>query len=179
MPAKTPAGPAFRVLGLDPGLRHTGWGVVDVRGNRLTYVADGAVHTDEALSLAERLVQIHDGLAAVIGEWSPEEAAVEETFVNVNPASTLKLGMARGVVMLVPARAGLHVSEYPASLVKKSVVGSGQAGKDQVQAMVRRLLPGAVAATADAADALAIAICHAHHAQTRRKLGGVMAGAAR
>jgi len=177
--AKTSSDPAFRVLGLDPGLRHTGWGVVDVRGNHLTHVADGTVHTDDDLPLAARLVQIHDGLTAVIGEWTPEEAAVEETFVNVNPASTLKLGMARGVVMLVPARAGLPVSEYPASLVKKSVVGSGQAGKAQVQAMIRRLLPGSAAATADAADALAIAICHAHHAQTRRRLGGVMAGAAR
>jgi crossover junction endodeoxyribonuclease RuvC len=175
-----PAPPdAVRVLGLDPGLRHTGWGVVDVRGNRLTHVADGAVHTDDALSLADRLVQIHDGLVEVIARWSPAEAAVEETFVNVNPASTLKLGMARGVVLLVPSKAGLAVSEYPASLVKKSVVGAGQAGKDQVQAMVRRLLPGCGIETADAADALAIAICHAHHAQTRKRLGGVMSGGSR
>lgn len=178
-PSAGPSGDAVRVLGLDPGLRHTGWGVVDVRGNRLTYVADGTVHTDAALSLADRLAQLHDGLLGVIEAWAPAEAAVEETFVNVNPASTLKLGMARGVVLLVPARAGLAVSEYPASLVKKSVVGAGQAGKEQVGAMVRRLLPGCLAETADAADALAIAICHAHHAQTRRRLGGVMAGAAR
>ncbi|HSK41965.1 MAG TPA: crossover junction endodeoxyribonuclease RuvC [Arenibaculum sp.] len=168
-----------RVLGLDPGLRHTGWGVVDVAGNRLGHVADGAIHSVDGLSLADRLVQLHDGLAAVIERWRPDEAAVEETFVNKNAASTLKLGMARGVVLMVPARAGLSVAEYPSSLVKKSVVGTGRADKDQVQAMIRMLLPGAEIVTADAADALAVAICHAHHAQTSRLVGGVMAGAAR
>src|SRR3990170_2889771 len=132
----------MRVLGLDPGLRHTGWGVVEADGVRLRYVADGAVHSDALRSLAERLGQLHAGLVAVIAEYRPDEAAVEETFVNKNPASTLKLGLARGVALLVPARAGLAVAEYSANLVKKSVVG---------------------------ADALAVAICHAHHAGTERR----------
>jgi crossover junction endodeoxyribonuclease RuvC len=169
----------MRVLGLDPGLQHTGWGVIDVVGGRLRHVADGAVHSEAARPLAQRLVQLHDGLAAVISEWQPTEAAVEETFVNKNPTSTLKLGLARGVALLVPALAGLGVSEYPANLVKKSVVGAGHAAKDQIQMMVRLLLPGCRDSSADAADALAVAICHAHHAQTRRLVGGVMAGAAR
>lgn len=169
----------MRVLGLDPGLQHTGWGVIDVSGSRLRHVADGAVHSDAARPLSQRLVQLHDGLAAVIAEWQPTEAAVEETFVNKNPTSTLKLGLARGVALLVPALAGIGVSEYPANLVKKSVVGAGHAAKAQVQTMVRLLLPGCGTSGADAADALAVAICHAHHAQTRRLVGGVMAGAAR
>lgn len=156
----------MRLLGLDPGLRHTGWGVVDMAGNRLTYVADGTVHSNSERSLAERLVELHDGLRAVIDRYRPDAAAVEETFVNKNPTSTLKLGLARGVVLLVPALAGLPVAEYPANLVKKSVVGAGHADKQQVQRMVKLLLPGCLAATADAADALAVAICHAHHAGT-------------
>lgn len=156
----------MRLLGLDPGLRHTGWGVVDMAGNRLTYVADGTVHSNGERSLAERLVELHDGLRAVIDRYRPDAAAVEETFVNKNPTSTLKLGLARGVVLLVPALAGLPVAEYPANLVKKSVVGAGHADKQQVQRMVKLLLPGCLAATADAADALAVAICHAHHAGT-------------
>lgn len=172
-------GRAIRLLGLDPGLRHTGWGVVDKIDNRLIHVADGAVHTDEKLSLAERLVQLHDGLAEVIRLYGPTEAAVEETFVNKNPTSTLKLGLARGVVLLVPALAGLVVSEYPANLIKKSVVGQGHAEKVQVQMMVKVLLPGAMIRTADAADALAVAICHAHHAETRRRVGGIMSGGSR
>ncbi len=159
----------MRFLGLDPGLRHTGWGVIDAAGNRLRHVADGAVHSSEARPLAERLVELHDGLARVIAEYRPDEAAVEESFVNKNPTSTLKLGLARGVALLVPALAGLAVHEYPANLVKKSVVGVGHAAKEQVQMMVRRLLPGAVIGTADAADALAVAICHAHHAATNRR----------
>ncbi len=158
----------LRLIGLDPGLRHTGWGVIDVTGNRLTHVADGAVHSDGDLSLAERLTQLHDALTMVIERHRPDEAAVEEVFVNKNPASTLKLGMARGVALLVPARAGLPVAEYPTNLVKKSVVGAGHADKKQVQVMVRMLLPGAELASADAADALAVAICHAHHMQTKR-----------
>jgi crossover junction endodeoxyribonuclease RuvC len=169
----------LRLVGLDPGLRHTGWGVIDVAGNRLSHVADGAVHSDDALSLADRLVQLAEGLAAMIALYRPDEAAVEETFVNKNPVSTLKLGMARGVVLLVPAQAGLPVAEYPTNLVKKSVVGAGHADKAQVQAMVRMLLPGSVPGSADAADALAVAICHAHHSATRRLVGGIMAGAAR
>lgn len=156
----------MRVLGLDPGLRVTGWGIVDSEGSRLRHVANGRVTSDEARSLAERLVQLHDGLAAVLDQYAPDAAAVEETFVNKNPASTLKLGVARGVVLLVPARAGIPVAEYAANAIKKSVVGVGHAAKEQVQMMVQRLLPGAVFASADAADALAVAICHVHHAAT-------------
>jgi crossover junction endodeoxyribonuclease RuvC len=156
----------MRLIGLDPGLRNTGWGIIESAGSRLRYVADGAVHTDSDRPLAERLVQLHEGLAAVIATYRPVAAAVEETFVNKNPTSTLKLGLARGVALLVPALAGLAVAEYPANLVKKSVVGAGHAGKEQVQAMVRILLPGCLTETADAADALAVAICHAHHAET-------------
>jgi crossover junction endodeoxyribonuclease RuvC len=159
----------MRLLGLDPGLRHTGWGVIEAAGNRLRHVADGAVHSTDARSLAERLVELHDGLARIIAEFRPDEAAVEETFVNKNPTSTLKLGLARGVALLVPALAGLKVHEYPANLVKKSVVGAGHAAKEQVQMMVRRLLPGAMIGSPDAADALAVAICHAHHAATHRR----------
>jgi crossover junction endodeoxyribonuclease RuvC len=156
----------MRLIGLDPGLRNTGWGIIESSGSRLSYVADGAVHTDSDRPLAERLVQLHEGLTAVIAAYRPVAAAVEETFVNKNPTSTLKLGLARGVALLVPALAGLAVAEYPANLVKKSVVGAGHAGKEQVQAMVRILLPGCLTETADAADALAVAICHAHHAET-------------
>lgn len=157
----------MRLLGLDPGLRHTGWGIVDADGNRLRHVASGRVDSGEG-TIAERLVRLHDGITEVIGRYHPDEAAVEETYVNKNPSSTLKLGLARGVVILAPARAGLTVAEYAPSLVKKSVVGAGQAEKEQVERMVRMLLPGAEPASADAADALAIAICHAHHASTRR-----------
>jgi len=156
-----------RVIGLDPGLRHTGWGVIDVAGNSLRHVSDGALHSDAQLSLADRLCQLHDALAAVLSAWHPDEAAVEETFVNRNPSSTLKLGMARAVALLVPARAGLPVAEYPTNLVKKSVVGAGHAEKTQVQMMMRVLLPGCALNSADAADALAVAVCHAHHRATR------------
>jgi crossover junction endodeoxyribonuclease RuvC len=159
----------MRLIGFDPGLRHTGWGIIEVRGSRLSHVADGAVHSEGSLSLAERLVQLHDGLRAVIEKYKPAGAAVEETFVNKNPTSTLKLGLARGVVLLVPALAGLPVAEYPANLIKKSVVGAGHAGKEQIQMMVRMLLPGCLTETADAADALAVAICHAHHAETAKR----------
>ena len=162
----------MRLLGLDPGLRATGWGVVEADGNRLTYVADGVVKTDSHASLAHRLAELFAGLQQVIVTYAPEQAAVEETFVNRNPASALKLGQARGVVMLAPAEIGLVVAEYPANVVKKSVVGAGHAAKQQIDAMVRMLLPGCVAATPDAADALAVAICHAHHLSTRRRWGG-------
>ena len=157
-----------RLLGLDPGLRHTGWGIVDVAGSRLTHVADGTVSSNERLPLAERLVELYRGLVAVIEEFSPTEAAVEETLVNKNPASTLKLGVARGIALLAPAERGLAVHEYSANLIKKSVVGAGHADKVQVEMMVRRLLPGALPARSDAADALAVAICHAHHRATPR-----------
>ena len=160
----------MRLIGLDPGLRITGWGVVEMDGNRLRHVADGGVRSDEDLPLARRLAQLYDGLADVIRRFRPVEAAVEETFVNVNPVSTLKLGQARGVVLLVPARLGLAVAEYPPNLVKKSVVGAGHAAKQQVQMMVRTLLPGAALECADAADALAVAICHAHHRGTHNAI---------
>ena len=158
----------MRVLGLDPGLRHTGWGVIDVAGNRLIYVADGVVHAPTDLPLAERLVALFRQLTAVIERFQPDEAAVEESFVNKNAASTLKLGVARGVVLLAPAERGVPVAEYSANLIKKSVVGAGHAEKEQVQMMVRRLLPGCAIVEADAADALAVAICHAHHVGTLR-----------
>ena len=156
----------FRVIGLDPGLRHTGWGVIDVRGNRLSHVADGVLNVRAGRPVAERLVDLFRQLGTVIERHAPDEAAVEETFVNKNAASTLKLGQARGVVLLAPAERGIPVAEYSANLIKKSVVGVGHADKAQVQMMVRRLLPGCLIASADAADALAVAICHAHHAQT-------------
>jgi len=159
----------MRLIGLDPGLRLTGWGVIDVEGNRLRHVAHGVVKVPADQSLAERLCALFEAIAAVVTAQQPTEAAVEETFVNVNPGSTLKLGQARGVVMLAPARAGLPVFEYSANLVKKSVVGAGHADKHQVAMMVGRLLPGVVA-TADAADALAVAICHAHHRATAKRI---------
>ena len=159
----------MRLIGFDPGLRLTGWGVIEVNGNRLRHVAHGVIKVPIEGSLASRLDNLFEGVLAALAEHKPEEAAVEETFVNVNPASTLKLGQARGVVLLAPARAGLPVFEYAANLVKKSVVGAGHADKRQVAMMVGRLLPG-VTATADAADALAIAICHAHHRTTARRV---------
>jgi crossover junction endodeoxyribonuclease RuvC len=160
----------MRVLGLDPGLRRTGWGVIDVTGSRLSYVADGVVCSDQARPLPERLVQLHEAIGRVIDAFAPDEAAVEETFVNKNPESTLKLGQARGVVMLAPARAGLVVGEYAAARVKQAVVGTGRAAKDQVGMIVRTLLPGCLAQSPDAADALAVAICHAHHRTTGQRL---------
>jgi len=159
----------MRLLGLDPGLRHTGWGVIEISGNRLTYVADGVVHPRADGSLAQRLSDLFRGLNVVLDRYRPDAAAVEETFVNKNPASTLKLGVARGVVLLAPAERGIAVAEYSANLIKKSVVGVGHADKPQVQMMVRRLLPGCLIDSADAADALAVAICHAHHAGTAAK----------
>ncbi len=165
---------ASRILGLDPGLRNTGWGLIVARGNRLSHLAHGVVGSDQQADLAERLCQLHRGLARIIAEHEPDEAAVEETFVNRNPASTLKLGQARGAVLLAPALAGLKVAEYGANHVKKSVVGAGHADKRQIRAMVALLLPGANVGNADAADALAVAICHAHHAT---RAGGFVARA--
>ncbi len=159
----------MKLLGLDPGLRVTGWGVIEVIDNRLRHVADGAVESDAGDPLAVRLAALYDGVAAIIARYAPDAAAVEETFVNRNAASTLKLGQARGVVLLAPARAGLPVAEYATNLVKKSVVGSGHAAKMQIAMMVRTLLPGAKLETADAADALAVAICHAHHAASAQR----------
>ena len=159
----------MRLIGLDPGLRLTGWGVIDVEGNRLRHVAHGVVKVPVGGTLAERLRDLFEGVSGIIEAQRPLEAAVEETFVNVNPGSTLKLGQARGVVMLAPARAGLPVHEYAANLVKKSVTGAGHADKHQIAMMVGRLLPGVVA-TNDAADALAVAICHAHHRATAKRV---------
>jgi crossover junction endodeoxyribonuclease RuvC len=159
----------MRLIGLDPGLRLTGWGVIEVDGNRLRHVAHGVVKVAPDGTLAERLRMLFNGVAAVVEAQRPTEAAVEETFVNVNPGSTLKLGQARGVVLLAPAQAGLAVFEYSTNLVKKSVTGAGHADKRQIAMMVGRLLPG-VTATADAADALAVAICHAHHRATQQAL---------
>jgi crossover junction endodeoxyribonuclease RuvC len=157
----------MRIIGLDPGLRHTGWGVISVDGNRLRHIADGAVHAPAAGTLAARLVALFAGLDKVLDAYEPDAAAVEETFLNKNPGSTLKLGAARGVVLLAPAMKGIPVAEYSTNLVKKSVVGAGHADKHQIEVMVRMLLPG-TQAVADAADALAVAICHAHHVQTNR-----------
>ncbi|MBK1665893.1 crossover junction endodeoxyribonuclease RuvC [Rhodospirillum rubrum] len=169
----------MRLLGLDPGLRITGWGVIEVTGNRIGHVADGVVRSDDRLSLAARLAQLHGGIVAVLKAYEPVEAAVEETFVNRNPASTLKLGQARGAVMLAPALAGLVVAEYQPSVVKKAVVGTGGAAKDQVGMMIRTLLPGATLETNDAADALAIAICHAHYRAGALSLALARAGGGR
>ena len=165
--AESPSRGAIRIMGLDPGLRRTGWGVIDAAANRLRYVASGAVTADPKREMADRLNLLFDGIARLIETWAPDAAAIEEIFVNRNPGSTLRLGQARGVVMLAPARAGIAVHEYAANAVKKSVVGVGHADKTQVQAMVGMLLPAAGPQSADAADALAVAICHAHHAATR------------
>ena len=156
----------IRILGIDPGLRRTGWGVVEYAGNRLSFVACGSVETSDKAALAERLVVIHDGLVRVIDEFRPDEAAVEATFVNRDAVATLKLGQARGIAMLVPARSGVPVAEYAPNLVKKTIVGAGHAEKAQIRMMIGVLLPRADPRSHDAADALAIAICHAHHRQS-------------
>src|SRR5262252_4827999 len=153
----------IRILGIDPGLRRTGWGVVDVEGNRLMFVACGSVDTNDRLALAERLVTIHEGLIKIVEEFRPDEAAVEATFVNKDAAATLKLGQARGVALLVPAKAGVAVTEYAPNLVKKTIVGAGHSEKAQIRLMIGVLLPKADPQSEDAADALAIAVCHAHH----------------
>lgn len=153
----------IRIIGIDPGLRNTGWGVIDVLGNSLRFVAAGTVRSDAKCDLPARLCQLHDGLAGVLHEQMPVEAAVESTFVNKDAVATLKLGQARGVALLVPALAGLQVSEYAPNAVKKAVIGVGHGDKSQIKMMVGMLLPKAVYDSDDAADALAIAICHAHH----------------
>jgi len=154
---------SLRIMGIDPGLRRTGWGVIETSGSRLSFVACGVLLIPSEPVLAERLRAIHDGLQGLIATHRPDEAAVEATFVNVNPESTLKLGQARGVALLTPALCGLRVGEYAANLVKKTVVGAGHADKTQIRRMVEILLPAAKIASDDAADALAIAITHAHH----------------
>lgn len=155
--------PAIRIIGLDPGLRNLGWGIIEADGSRLSFVACGVIHSDAKAALAGRLAQLHEALTAVIHEHMPHEAAVEETFVNRDPQSALKLGQARGIALAAPALAGLPVAEYAANLIKKTVVGAGHAEKQQVAMMIRILLPKADAKSADAADALATAICHAQH----------------
>lgn len=159
-----------RLLGIDPGLRFTGWGVLDVSGNHLKHVADGVIATDATQSVPERLRCLHESLTALIEEYQPVEAAVEETYVNRNGSSTLKLGYARGIALLAPALAGLNVAEYGAMSVKRAVAGTGAATKEQVEMMVRRILPGAVVKRADASDALAVAICHAHHRASQQRV---------
>jgi crossover junction endodeoxyribonuclease RuvC len=159
---------AIRILGLDPGLRRTGWGVVSLEGARLSHVAHGVIAPAETMPFAERLLWLFEKTAEVIEAYAPDEAAIEETFVTANGSSTLKLGHARAAAMLAPARAGLSVAEYAAKVVKKSVVGTGGADKLQVAFMVRRILPAAGQASADAADALAVAIAHAHARKLRR-----------
>ena len=159
-------GEAIRIIGIDPGLRRTGWGIVESLGNSLRFVAAGTVRSDDRATLASRLCQLHDGLSAVLHAAMPHEAAVEQTFVNKDAAATLKLGQARGVAMLVPARAGLAVAEYAPNAVKKAVIGVGHGDKKQIHMMVKVLMPKAVFDSEHAADALAIAVCHAHHRQS-------------
>jgi crossover junction endodeoxyribonuclease RuvC len=164
-----------RILGIDPGLRRTGWGVIETEGNRLMFVGCGSVEPSDTLPLASRLLAIHQGLARVLADYMPVEAAVEQTFVNKDGAATLKLGQARGVAMLAPAMAGIMVAEYAPNQVKKTVVGAGHADKNQILVMLKILLPKADPQSADAADALAVAITHAHHRQStmlRLKVAG-------
>ena len=160
----------MRILGLDPGLGTTGWGLIQAEGNRLSHVANGQITTKTTAALPQRLASLAEQIEAIIGEHKPDTAAVEEVFVNANPQSTLKLGQARGVAIMIAARAGIDVGEYAARLVKKAVVGVGNAEKAQVHAMIARLLPGATIAGSDAADALAVAITHAHHLATARRI---------
>jgi crossover junction endodeoxyribonuclease RuvC len=160
----------MKILGFDPGLGTTGWGLIEAEGNRLAHIANGQLKTDVSAPLPRRLAALADQLEALIADQRPASAAVEEVFVNKNPQSTLKLGQARGVVIMVAARAGLDVGEYAARLVKKAVVGNGNAEKVQVHAMVSRLLPGVKIAGPDAADALAVAITHAHHLASHRRI---------
>ena len=159
----------IRILGIDPGLRNTGWGLIEAAGTRLTYVGCGSIHTDAATSLAERLALIHRSIARLVDDERPAEAAVEETFVNRDPQSTLKLGQARGAALAALALMDLPVAEYAANLIKKTVVGVGHAEKAQVQMMVKMLLPASQAKSPDAADALAVAICHAQHRTARAR----------
>jgi len=158
---------AIRILGLDPGLRRTGWGVVTIDGARLQHVAHGVISPDDSAALSERLLFIHRAVTEIVAAWSPDEAAIEETFVTANGSSTLKLGHARAAAMLAPAAAGLLVAEYSAKVVKKAVVGTGGADKHQIAFMIARLLPTSGSPVADAADALAVAICHAHARRAR------------
>jgi crossover junction endodeoxyribonuclease RuvC len=156
----------IRILGIDPGLRRTGWGVIACAGNRLMFVACGSVESDAEAALCQRLVTIHDGLTHILDKFRPDEAAVEATFVNRGASATLKLGQARGIALLVPARAGVAVAEYAPNLIKKTIVGAGHGEKAQIRMMIGVLLPKADPKSEDAADALAIAVTHAHHRQS-------------
>jgi crossover junction endodeoxyribonuclease RuvC len=169
---------AIRIIGIDPGLRNMGWGIIEAIGSRLTYVACGTIHSDPAGSSAERLRGLHEGLTAIVAAHAPHEAAVEETFVNRDPQSALKLGLARGIALVVPALAGIPVAEYAANLVKKTVTGAGHAEKAQVAMMVKVLLPRCAIAGADAADALAVAITHAQHRVAARRVAQLATRAA-
>jgi crossover junction endodeoxyribonuclease RuvC len=164
-----------RIIGIDPGLRRTGWGIIESSGTRLSYVACGTITSDAASALCQRLAALFAGLDAVLVRWQPDEAAVEETFVNRDAHATLKLGQARGIALLAPARAGLPVAEYAPNLVKKTVTGSGHAEKVQIRTMIGYLLPKASPDTDDAADALAVAIAHAHHRQAAALKRAVLA----
>jgi crossover junction endodeoxyribonuclease RuvC len=166
----------IRIIGIDPGLRRTGWGIIESLGNSLRFVASGTVTSDGDMDLASRLCQLHDGLAEIIHTYQPHEAAVEQTFVNKDAVATLKLGQARGVAMLVPARAGLKVAEYAPNAVKKSVIGVGHGEKQQIHMMLKVLMPKAEFKGNDAADALAIAICHAHHRGSTSSRLAMLAG---
>jgi crossover junction endodeoxyribonuclease RuvC len=165
---------AIRIIGIDPGLRRTGWGVVDADGAHLAYIASGLITSDSENDLAYRLRELYEGLCGVIANFAPQEAAVEETFVNKDARSTLKLGQARGMALLAPAQRGLRVAEYPPNVIKKTVTGTGHGEKRQVAAMIGFLLPKAKFESADEADALAIAICHASHRATARAIAGRM-----
>ena len=158
----------MRILGLDPGLLRTGWGLIEATAGRLRYLDCGVIRPKSTGEMASRLVELFDALDALVIRTAPAAAAVEETFVNKNPKSTLSLGQARGIVLMAPARAGVPVAEYAANTIKKALVGAGHADKEQVTAMVRLLLPGAQIQIADAGDALAVAVCHAHHLATQR-----------
>lgn len=166
---------SLRFLGIDPGLRATGWGVIEVLGTRLVHVANGTLRSNDALSVPERLVEIETGLIAVVERYVPDAAAVEQAFVARDPVAALKLGQARAIALLVPARAGIAVAEYAPNHVKKSVVGAGHAGKAQIRMMVEMLLPGAGAETEHAADALAVAICHAHSGGANARVAAAFA----
>ena len=166
----------IRIIGIDPGLRRTGWGIIETLGNSLRFVGSGTVTSDGEMDLASRLCQLHDGLAEVVHSYQPDEAAVEQTFVNKDATATLKLGQARGIAMLVPARAGLRVAEYAPNAVKKAVIGVGHGEKQQIHLMLKVLMPKAEFKGNDAADALAIAICHAHNRQSIKGRLAALAG---
>jgi crossover junction endodeoxyribonuclease RuvC len=169
----------MRILGIDPGLQKTGWGIIESEGSRLTFIASGLIKTDAGVPLYARLATLDEGLGRVYDQWQPEMSAIEETFVNQNAASALKLGFARGAAIVAIARKGITVDEYAANLVKKSLTGTGHATKDQMGMMIKTLLPACGKISEDEADALGVAITHAHHAQSRKLINNALAGASR